>query len=820
LRAQDSKERPLRSILSDLENRYQISFTYVDEDVKNLFLTAPPDDYKINEAITYLHEKTHLDFQILNDRFITIRKPNIKLVSICGVLIEDETGSLINGATIQTGRKFTISDERGYFDLKDLNEKDTLLVRFLGYDYLRKPVQLISTDSCDTLRLRQQINKLKEIVITNFMTQGIDKDAEGKFIISSRSLELLPGLTEPDVLQTVQALPGILSIDETVSDINVRGGTNDQNLILWNGIRMYQSGHFFGLISAFNPFITQEIGLIKNGSSACLGEAVSSTLDIQTDNRVKRKMNGSVGANMINMDFNFTFPLFKKSSLQLSARRSIADLIKTPTYESYFDRVFRNTEVTKLSDNPDSLLNSGEEFRFYDVSLNYNYNVSSKDKFELSFLRIYNDFEYQENAFTSEDTVSKTSGLEQESIAAGMVYHRLWNEKLRTSTQLYLSNYQLGAVNFDILNDQRLIQENEVLEKGLKVDARFALSNRMDFFGGYQLSETGVGNLVDINNPVYRRYIKKVLLSHAFFTEANYSSGSGNTKLRGGLRINYLPKFDRWLVQPRLAVNQQFLNYYSIEILGEFKSQTTAQIIDLQNEFLGVEKRRWVLSNNEDIPVITSKQVSMGIHYQRSGMLISMEGYLKQVNGIISSSQGFQNQYQYIRSTGNYKVIGLDFLINKRIKNINGWISYSLARNDYYFAEFLTSYFPNNIDIRHSLSFGISYHVGKFQISGGINSRTGKPYTEPIGVTGDEIQYYPANTSRLENYLRFDLSAKYIIRFSNKVNGEFGASVWNIVNKQNMLNIYYQNDMRGDINEIQEYALSFTPNFMFRINFK
>lgn len=57
---------------------------------------------------------------------------------------------------------------------------------------------------------------------------------------------ILPGLIEPDILQTVQALPGIKSIDETVSDINVRGGTNDQNLILWNGIKMYQSGHFLG----------------------------------------------------------------------------------------------------------------------------------------------------------------------------------------------------------------------------------------------------------------------------------------------------------------------------------------------------------------------------------------------------------------------------------------------------------------------------------------------------------------------------------------------------------------------------------------------
>ena len=182
-------------------------------------------------------------------------------------------------------------------------------------------------------------------VIANFISQGIEKNAEGVYTIDAEILEILPGLTDPDVLHTIQYLPGIISIDETVSDINVRGGTNDQNLVLWNGIRMYQSGHFFGLISAFNPYITNRVSLTKNGSSSFLGDAVSSTLSIETDRQVKQKVSGSAGINMINADANVNIPLFKKSTLQISARRSIADLIETPTYKSYFDRVFRNTEV-------------------------------------------------------------------------------------------------------------------------------------------------------------------------------------------------------------------------------------------------------------------------------------------------------------------------------------------------------------------------------------------------------------------------------------------------------------------------------------------
>lgn len=818
--AQDSRLVPFRSVLSDLENRFAVSFTYLDEDVDSVFISPPPVNDDLQQCISHLEAKTGLRFQVLDERFITISRKQATTSEMCGLVLDWQTGEKINGATLQFGRKYTVSNEEGKFMLKGAGDHDTLLIRCLGYAYLYMPVVELSKEYCDTILIRQQVKRLKEIVVRNFISQGIDKDADGTYLIRTDELDVMPGLTEPDVLQTIQALPGILSIDETVSDINVRGGTNDQNLILWNGIRMYQSGHFFGLISAFNPYITQRVGLIKNGTSAYLGEAVSSTLDLQTDGQVKQKVTGSAGVNMIHTDANITVPIFRNSSLQLSARRSIADLLQTPTYNSYFDRVFRNTEVSSPAEGADSLLNSNENFRFYDISAVFNYNLSGKDKIELSFLRIYNTIEYQENAFIGVDTLSKNSGLEQQSLAAGLFYRRLWNENLRTSIQLYLSKYELGAINHDIFNNQRLIQENDVLDNGLKIDAGYDFSDNFELSLGYQLSETGVGNLVDINNPVYRRYIKRVLMTHAAYTEARYNSKSGNTRLKAGVRMNYFSKFGTWRLEPRLAFSQRFLEYFSVEVLGELKSQSITQVIDLQNEFLGVEKRRWILSNEDDIPIITSRQLSAGLHYQTGGMLISVEGYIKQVNGIISSSQGFQNQYQYVRSTGDYLVRGLDFLINKRMNRFNTWLSYSLSKNDYHFPEFSPPDFPNNMDIRHSLSVGLSYQSRKFQISPGINWRTGKPYTEVAGIEGNQIQYYPANTSRLDDYFRIDISAKYRINFSDKVNAEIGVSVWNIIDRQNILNIYYHQERTSDeVREVRQSALSLTPNVMLRINF-
>ncbi len=810
----------LRVILLDVEERYDITFSYADENVDDILIIPPSENFTLPEVIEYLKLHTGLNFLKLNERFITISKQEINRIDINGFVADFETGEIIAGATIQSKYRSVISDESGFFELKNQIENDTLLIRFLGYASTKILVHDLAGNSSTQINLKHKVTKLQEVIVSNFITKGIDVNSDGSIKINAETLGILPGLTDPDVLQTIQALPGIQSINETVSHINVRGGTNDQNLVFWDGIKMYQTGHFFGLISAFNPYITKEVVLIKNGTTTALSDGVSSTIDIRTDDKVSQGFSGGAGINMINADMFFNIPLTKKMSLQFSSRRSISDLFQTPTYDQYFKRIFRNTDVTSFS-NPvaDTLVESNEKFNFYDITTKLLYDISNKDKLRISFLRVFNTINYEESAIINNVLESKTSGLEQQTTASSIFYNRIWSDKFVTSAQLYFSDYQLGAINFDVLNDQRLIQENKILDTGLKLEARIALNNTLDLFTGYQLSEVGITNLVDINNPIFRRLIKKVLRTHAVFAEGNFSSISGNTNLRLGLRTNYYEKFNRFILEPRLAFNQKFLSHFSFELLGEMKSQTTTQVIDLQNDFLGVEKRRWVLANEDDIPIVESKQISAGLRYQQGDFLASLEGYIKEVNGITSSSQGFQNQFQYLRSSGSYTVNGLDFLINQRIGKFTTWLSYSFAENKYDFPEFDPSVFPNNLDIRHTTTFGISFQTDKFQLSAGLNWRTGKPFTVGTDIVDGDIIYESPNSSRLDDYLRIDLSAKYWFQISNKVRGEFGISLWNISDNQNIVNIYYNEDDNGNLETIQQFALGFTPNFMFRVSF-
>lgn len=668
---------------------------------------------------------------------------------------------------------------------------------------------------------------LDEIIVTNFLAKGISTKDDGTVIVKPREFSILPGLIEPDVLQTIQALPGVQSVDERVSNLNIRGGTHDQNLILWDGIKMYQSGHFFGLISAFNPYLTESVVVSKNGTSARYGDGISSIIDMRSSNTIDKAFSGGTGFNLINADVFSKIPLSDKTELLVSARRSVTDLIITPTYDQYFKRIFQDTDITNNQGNTSNSLSKNERFYFYDVTAKFLYDISKKDKLRLNFLNIYNTIDYEEQSRINDVSESLNSELTQRNLATGIEYERTWNSQLSTTAQIYLSNYDLDATNFDVLNNQRLIQENEVYDAGLKLHFNYNIDNNLSWFGGYQFTEVGISNLEDVNNPVFRRYIKEVLRSHALFNEVKFRSNSNNTSVRIGLRSNYIEKFSELFMEPRLNFSQRFANHFRLEILGELKSQTTSQIIDLQNDFLGVEKRRWVLANDEDIPILESKQISAGIHYNRNKFLISLETYLKDVEGITTRSQGFQNQYQFEDKIGSYRITGVDFLINKQFENISAWLGYSYSKNDYTFDELNAGMsFPNNADVTHALTFAGTYTYNEFKIALGVNYRTGKPFTEPDDTTpfiGDIVNYKSPNSSNLDDYIRADLSTTYTFKIGYTVDAIIGFSLWNVLDKTNIINTYYTVDQDEDgsdiVKRIENQSLGITPNVSFRVNF-
>lgn len=814
----------LATYIKSIEQQFDIKFSYAVEDISGLSIEKPTGNLNLKETIDYLNAKVPLNFKALDNRYITISALN-KTIKISGTIYAEDTQTTLAGASIRTDNsKWAISTKNGTFDLENVSIKATITISFVGFeskiiaatDFFKSP------NGCLNIVLKSIKEELNPIIIPVFLTSGLQKATDGSTVLHTKKFGILPGLTEPDVLQSIQTLPGIESANESTANINVRGGTNDQNLILWDNIKMYHSGHFFGLISAYNPNLTNKIVVSKNGTSAEFSDGVSSMINMSTNNDIKNSISGGGGINLISGDIFVQIPLANNLEIDVSARHSITDFVTTPTYSNYYKKSFQDTEINDDNSNK----NSNSDFYFYDYTVKVLYNLNEKHQFRANLIGITNELNYAEN-YSSDDSRSKSSVLSQKNIGLGGSWYTQWTPKLKSELNSYYSRYNIDSRDYRIATDQLLTDANEVIETGTKFNLRYSFSENIQLLTGYQVNETGMLNQTRVNNPFYTSTKKNVLFNQALYTETEYNKNGCYFRL--GLRLNYFQKFQKFLLEPRINFRQKILNDLAFKLEGEFKNQTSTQIIDFEDDFLGVEKRRWQLVDNKNIPIAKSKQLSSGFDFHQNNWNIEITAFYKFVNGITTSNQGFYNNFQYKNAHGNYTDKGVEFLINKTAKKYSSWMSYTYSQNNYDFDSFSPSTFPNNLDIKHSVSLGFNYNVlDNFKISIGGIWHSGLPYTKPL--EGNEtvkngnnyfVNYDAPNSLNLNNFLRLDTSVSYNFNFNQNVKAILRAGIINVSNQNNIINRYYKVDPNDNSKAIQvnNKSLGFTPNVSFRVNF-
>ncbi|MGB7393243.1 MAG: carboxypeptidase-like regulatory domain-containing protein [Pricia sp.] len=371
---------PLGKVLSVLQERFKVQFNYASSLVDPVTVTPPEESLSLEEWVAYLSEESDLKFVFVSDKIISISKKKIRL---CGYIKDKDSGETLPYVTVQFGKKGSIADEDGFFEIEVASLNENIAISHIGHKTLERDARYFKEDGCGTLYLVPNHVQLTEIVLYDYLIRGVDKLDDGSLEINFDKFSILPGLIDKDVLHSVQALPGIQSIDETVSNINIRGASNDQNLISWDGIKMYQSGHFFGLISMYNPHITKKVELRKNGSSASETDGVSGTIAMKTEERINTDFKSEVGANFIDANAFVDVPLGERASVQVAARKAISDFVSTPTYSEYFDRIAQDTE---LEQNMAAVRNSDMAFDFYDTSFRLLYHPSEKDRLRANFI--------------------------------------------------------------------------------------------------------------------------------------------------------------------------------------------------------------------------------------------------------------------------------------------------------------------------------------------------------------------------------------------------------------------------------------------------
>lgn len=660
----------------------------------------------------------------------------------------------------------------------------------------------------------KKINLLSEVIVSSYLTKGISKQNDASIEIEPNKLGVLPGLVSQDALQSIQYLPGISSIKQKLNNINVRGGTHDQNAFYWQGVRLYQTSHFFGMISSINPLLANKIQIYKTAAPANYNEGVSSVIDFKHDFSEPSNYSFQSSTNLLDASLSYQFSPSQNSKLMLAGRVSLTGFLDAPTYEEYSKKIFQSTDLNLLQQQNKVGLDINQKLKYYDFAFNYEFEKNDF-KLHLDGLIITNHLTYEE---TSTEVETKANEISQSNALLNFQVDYNFSEKHQIQASANLSYYDLAAENRLNLSAQQLNQTNYILDYNFNIKDVFNI-NDWQIINAYNYRDLGVGNENISISPNAQQITKNVLSSQSLISEIIYSKPKFQFRL--GSRFKLYSKYNHFVVEPRIHLNYKLNSQFNIMLNVEQKYQALYQRINLQQDFLGLENKRWVLAGENDQDLLRNLQAELDFSFTKKNFTANITPFFKRVKQINSKSQGFQNQLETLQLFGNYESFGVESLWQYRINENRFWLSYTYQSNTYNFSDFNPQRFPNNYNISHQINFGNSIELNQLQLALGGTFFTGKPYTQindisPLNNEGI-IDFLRPNAVNLDSFLQLNFTAAYVINRKNS-NYTFGVAILNILDSKNYIDRYFElNSSQSDIIQFNTRSIGFTPNVFLNI---
>jgi hypothetical protein len=664
------------------------------------------------------------------------------------------------------------------------------------------------------------VQQLNSIVLENYLAKGISKNDNGSYKIVPKNLEILAGLTEADVLESIQQLPGIFSPNETATGLVVRGGSTDQNRLIWDGINIYHNGHLFGMISAFNPNITRQVTVYNKGTNPRFGERVSSVIDIETNHKILRDIKTSFGLNGLSADAFIEVPIIKdKLSVETSVRRSYTELYESFTFDKLAEKVFQNTKIVDTD-------NTNNDFYFMDFNTKINYKINDYNKLSISTLFIDNRLDYLVKDLNTNQTFNDILQLQNQGYSIN--WHKEWSKRVSHTIKANLSKYKLNY-NFITALDEVISdfdKRNVVYDSGLALETKIRLNNFDNLYLGYEysLKDVSYAFLKTDDLAFILDSDQTIINTHSFYSNYNYAF-QDVLDINAGFRLNYYSELSDFKFEPRLIISKNLLKNFTVQLTGEIKNQVISQIDETILSDLSLENRLWRLADGDTFPVINSNQVSVGVLYNKNEWSFDIDHYYKNIDGLTTLSLGFLNPDGTSFYNGKQQIRGVDVYVQRKLNFFNAWMSYSYIDINNKFDDLNgNNYFTARNEIKHAVTASIAYKNKNFQLAVSWNWRNGKPFTKAILQDDGTYIFDGINTENLEDYHRLDISSTYEFKFSkrkNAVNGKVGFSIKNIYNRNNQLSREYtgNNSLNDPIKVIDKFSLGFTPNVLFRVSF-
>jgi ferric enterobactin receptor len=745
-------------------------------------------------------------------------------VTIRGMVLNKSTREALRGANIlieENGRG-TSTDSSGFFSLLTAKGPVTLSISYLGYKTKRTRV-IANSAIAVTVELDEEYKELEEVAITANADRNVADPTMGVTKLKMQTIEKMPAfMGEVDILKSVQLLPGVTSVGEGTTGLNVRGGNADQNLLIIDDAPVFNSAHLMGFISIFNPDVIDNLQFYRGGIPAQYGGRIASILETKIKTPSKDKMILTGGVGMVTSRLQIETPLVKDKLSFLAAGRI--------AYPNYLFGLATDESVKKT------------RAGFYDLTSKIDYKINDKSRVYATLYHSSDNFKLSGDSLSTLEVNASSSLFNWATTNLTIGWEKNFNERFYAKLLYVNSKYKSIMSNADSLTAFTLT--SQINYDQVRAEFNFTPSEKHNiFFGGSAilywlepgelLPSSSASTINQVLIPKERAvesalYVSdewkpsdKLSVTFGLRYSQFYSLGSRNVysyeanQPKNELNITDTIRFGNNEIinsyagfEPRLGVKYALSESASIKIGYQRMYQYIQQI---SNTTAALPTDRWQLSTQFIKPQIAD-QYSVGFfkNFVGNKFETSVEVYYKDIQNATDYKDGVNLLLTPIPETailqGEGRAYGLELMVKKNIGRFTGWSSYTysqtLLRIDGDFSEETINkgqWYEANYNKPHNLNITTSYKSSyRTTLSTNFTFSTGRPVTYPDDkylVGGIYIPNYTGrNQNQIPSYHRLDFSVTVEDdpKKVKKWKGSWVFSVYNVYARKNAFSIFFK----------------------------
>ncbi len=722
--------------------------------------------------------------------------------TIKGFVSDAENGEMLSYADVvlKNTTMGTSTDEKGYYYITRIPEGKYIVVfSYLGYETIEKEIELKSGQVLTlNVELKQSAIEMPGIVVSA-ERERFEKSVEVSHItFTQREIKSVPGLFESDLIKTLQLMPGVVGMHDLSSKLYVRGGSPDENLVLLDGIIIYNPAtHLFGLFSTFQPDAVKEAELYAGGFPAKYGDRLSAVLDITTKEGNSKKYEGNTSVGLITSKLLIEGPI-PKGSVLFSGRRTYFDALIWG-YAHIFNK---DVELP---------------YYFYDGVGKVNYNTSNESRFTITGFGGADVI-----SFSEEDPPSDKVDLTWGNRGVSGKWRRVFSPKLYGEILGVWSNFFTDFRYIDYYDSTANLRLYEKIQSLTgKFDFSYIYNDRHTFDFGFQEENLRVEHHWEVEEGTFGPPKQSSNLV-AVYLQDKWQVIKPILYFQPGIRLIYYNQGNRFLYNPRVGIKYRFGENSALNIsMGKY-NQTLITINSQESYFSIFDFWR---------PVDSTHSPPVGYHFIAGierwlgeGTNFNIEGYYKRYYNLLIPRE--EDMFFSVPTenlcTGNGYATGLDIFLKKSLKDYFGWVSYTFGYTRRSVGNI--SYFPR-YDRRHNLNIVFGLVVpksisllgnGKFDLRWYLG--TGLPYALEIARYRkyyfdemDTLSEYPKHWWEYikgdRDAFRLPISHRLDLHYEKeiKIFGLKGGWYLDIINVYARKNVLFYDYEYFDFNTGQEY---------------